>query len=126
MTLNRIGYWGSTVLFCLAMGMSTVVYLSHQPFAIDAMTGHLGFPVYMLDILGVAKGLGVLALLAPIFPKLKEWAYAGFTFNLLGAVWAHTAVGDPVSESVAPVVLLGILATSYVLRPSGLTPDDGA
>ncbi|MFK7930917.1 MAG: DoxX family protein [Myxococcota bacterium] len=120
MIVRTIAYWVTTGLFSLGMGMSAAVYLSQQPFAIDAMTNHLGFPAYTLYILGIAKGLGAIALLTPAFPKLKEWAYAGFTFNLIGAVWAHVAVGDPVTELIGPTVLFGIMLASYFLRPKSL------
>lgn len=120
MNARTISYWITTGLFSLAMGMSAGVYLSGQPFAIDAMTNRLGYPAFVLQILGLAKGLGAVSLLTPAFPKLKEWAYAGFTFNLIGAVWSHMAVGDPMSESVGPTVLLAVLIASYQLRAEHL------
>ncbi|TNE86291.1 MAG: DoxX family protein [Deltaproteobacteria bacterium] len=120
MNTRTLGYWASTGLFSLALGGSAAVYLTQQPFMVDAVNGHLGYPVYFLTILGLAKALGVLALLTPAFPKLKEWAYAGFTFNLLGATWSHLAVGDALGESVAPLVLLAVLGASYALRPEHL------
>lgn len=120
MNARTIGYWATTGMFSLALGASGLVYLTHQPMMVEAVTGHLGYPLHVLTLLGVAKTLGVVALLTPAFAKLKEWAYAGFTFNLLGASWAHLAVGDGAGEVLAPLVLLGILATSYALRPDGL------
>ena len=73
---------------------------------------------YCMSILGLAKLLGVLALLAPRRPLLKEWAYAGFAFSLAGAVATHAFVADPVAEWLPPVVLLGVGAGSYLLRPA--------
>src|SRR6185436_14457830 len=70
----------------------------------------LGLPKYLVIVLGVAKGLGAITLLAPVWDKLKEWAYAGFTFTFLGAVWTHIATGTP---WIAPLIALAILATSY-------------
>ncbi|MCP3958380.1 MAG: DoxX family protein [bacterium] len=67
--------------------------------------------------LGIAKLLGVVAVLAPDFPKLKEWAYAGFTFLLVGAAYSHAAAGDPVQLIVIPLVVLGVGLISYKLRP---------
>jgi hypothetical protein len=78
----------------------------------------LGFPLYMLTILGTAKLLGALALIAPERPLLKEWAYAGFAFNLLGASASHVFVGDPLGETLRPVVMLILGAASYLLRPA--------
>ena len=78
----------------------------------------LGYPSYFMTILGAAKLLGVAAVLAPGLPLLKEWAYAGFAFNLIGAVATHIAVADPIGEWLPPLVLLGLGAASYVLRPA--------
>ena len=113
-------YWAVTGLFCLAFTMGGTMHLIRAEAMQEGMRS-LGYPIYVTTILGVAKLLGVVALLAPGRPLLKEWAYAGFTFNLIGAFWAHSAVGDAFAESAAPLVLLGVLAASYVLRPEHLT-----
>ena len=78
----------------------------------------LGYPDYLMTILGVAKLLGVIALLLPGTPLLKEWAYAGFTFDLLGAAASHGFNGDSATEIAIPLVVLAIAATSYCLRPA--------
>ena len=78
---------------------------------------HLGYPAYLPAILGTAKLLGALALLQNRVPTLREWAYAGFTINLLGATASHLFAGDPLSVAIVPAVLLAPLALSYVLRP---------
>ena len=78
---------------------------------------NLGDPMYLMTILGVAKILGVIALLAPRLPLLKEWAYAGFTFDMLGAAASHAFVGDSPAEIVTPLVVLAIAIASYCLRP---------
>jgi hypothetical protein len=80
-----------------------------------------------MTILGVAKLAGVGALVLPVPPALKEWAYAGFTFDLLGAAVSHAVVGDPVFSVVKPLAVLAIAAVSYATRPEaqrlpGLTP----
>jgi hypothetical protein len=80
----------------------------------------LGYPAYFVTILGMWKVLGALAILAPRFPRLKEWAYAGIVFDLTGAVFSHVAAGQPVVKVIAPLVLLEIAATSWALRPAGL------
>lgn len=77
----------------------------------------LGYPEYLMTILGVAKISGVIALLIPGLPLLKEWAYAGFTFDILGASASHAFVGDPVGEILIPLVLLTICIASYCWRP---------
>ena len=74
---------------------------------------HLGFPDYFRIQLGIAKVIGVIVLLAPVWPKLKEWAYAGFTINFISAYIAHQAVGDSLSDSMGPIIDLVLLAISY-------------
>ena len=116
MTPKNLSYWATTLLFSFAMGAGGVSDLFLLGGMAESFT-HLGFPTYLGHILGVAKILGVVALLAPGFPKLKEWAYAGFTFNLLGAAASHAFVGDGVGGILPPLVILGMMAASYVLRP---------
>ena len=77
----------------------------------------LGYPEYLMTILGTAKLLGVIALLIPGFPKLKEWAYAGFTFDLVGASVSHGFSGHSTKEILIPIVLLVVASGSYLLRP---------
>jgi hypothetical protein len=116
MERKSIVYWATTGLFCAVLGFSGVAHSTRLEPMVEAMTG-LGYPLYFMTILGIAKLCGVVALLAPGRPLLKEWAYAGFTFNLTGAAASHLFVGDPLSEFLPPVVLLGLGAASYFLRP---------
>ncbi|MEP6848146.1 MAG: DoxX family protein [Acidobacteriota bacterium] len=74
---------------------------------------HLGYPVYLLPFLGLAKILGSLTVVLPRFPRLKEWAYAGIVFDLIGALYSHLSVGDPASFWIFPVVGLTLAAGSY-------------
>ena len=78
---------------------------------------HLGYPLYLLTIMGVAKVLAVAALLAPGWPRLKEWAYAGIVFVYLGAACSHFAVGDPVDKVVVPTIFAIIALLSWAMRP---------
>lgn len=112
-----IGYWVLTGLLCLPMGLGGVMDIV-QPEEVLEVIRRLGYPAYFMTMLGVAKILGVVALLAPGLRRVKEWAYAGFTFDLIGAVISHMAVGDPIADSVMPAGLLVVLAGSYVLRPA--------
>ncbi len=116
MNKQTAGYWAATVLFCLAMAASGVMNLLRVEQMKESITA-LGYPEYLMTILGVAKILGVIALLSPSTPLLKEWAYAGFTFDLLGASASHALAGDPIVETTVPLVILGIAAASYFLRP---------
>lgn len=109
----RMIYWASTLLFVLPLTWSAVLYFTEAPKMVETMT-HLGYPIYFLKILGTAKLLGVVAILYGRFPRLKEWAYAGFTFDLIGACWSHLASGDPIYIAIIPLGFLGVLAISYV------------
>lgn len=94
MKTNKIIYWTRQGIFSAFMLMSAYMYLSHNAKIVDAYK-EIGFPLFFANILGTAKLLGVIGLVQPYFPKLKEWAYAGFTFVLIGAVSTHiiTATG---------------------------------
>jgi hypothetical protein len=83
-----------------------------------AMIGRLGYPVYFLTIIGVWKILGVIAILSPKFPLLKEWAYAGFFFNMTGAIVSHLIAGSEAVELFGPLLLLVLTAVSWYFRPS--------
>ncbi len=117
MDKKTLGYWIATGLFCAVLGFSGFAHLGHLENMVESMTA-LGYPSYFMTIIGAAKLLGVVALLAPDRPLLKEWAYAGFAFNLTGATATHLFVGDPLSETLPPALLLGVGAASYLLRPS--------
>ena len=116
MSKRVLGYWSTTVLFCLAMTAGgTMNLLRVEPQ--QAAMANLGYPMYLMTILGVAKLLGVVALLIPKTPLRKEWAYAGFTFDLLGAAASHAFVGDSMGETLTPIIVLAIAIASYQLRP---------
>jgi hypothetical protein len=124
MKYKKWGYWTLTVIFAGMMLFSSGLYLSHQPAIVQAFHA-LGYPEYVLNLLGTAKIIGVIAILQIRFSVLKEWAYAGFTINLVAASWSHLAVGQPVT---APIVLFLFLAGSYILRSqlSGSVKEGGA
>jgi hypothetical protein len=120
-------YWASTLLFSAALAWSAVQYLIEAPRMQATMVGHLGYPPYFPKILAVFKLAGVAALLAPLATlpfgsHLKEWAYAGFTFNLIGACASHLSVGDSFAIAAIPLAFLVLLAISYGLwkRASGV------
>ncbi len=109
-------FWIATAIFCLVMGFSGFAHLFQIAMIAEAMET-LGYPMYLLTILGVAKLLGVVTVLAPGFQRLKEWAYAGFTIDLLGGFVSHIAVKDTMANTIPPLVVLAIVLTSYALRP---------
>lgn len=108
-------YWTVTLLVALPLGALGIAYLIGAEGVRQGMA-HLGYPAYFLIILGTAKILGAAALLQDRLATLKEWAYAGFTFNLLGAAASHVFARDPASMAAGPLVLLVLLAASYILN----------
>lgn len=118
--LKTVAYWGTTALAALAFLAGGLADLQRGPALVAGMS-HLGYPSYFMVILGAWKVLGALALLAPRFPRLKEWAYAGMAFDLTGAALSHAAVGDPATRVLVPLVLFGLVAASWALR----TPSSG-
>lgn len=113
----RIAYWICTVIIAWIMGAGGIYDLMKPPEAMEIFR-RLGYPDYFPVMLGVAKILGTLAILAPRtrFPSvIREWAYAGFTFNLISASVSHIAVGDTAFSVVFPLILLIPLFGSYRL-----------
>ncbi|MGA9639670.1 DoxX family protein [Flavobacterium sp.] len=113
---NKIIYWIATVWLALGMTSTGIVQLIQMKEEVDMMT-LLGYPIYLLTLLGIWKILGVIAILIPKFPLLKEWAYAGFFFAMSGAVYSHIAVGDKAISLFGPVLLLILTLISWYFRP---------
>ncbi|WP_437276021.1 DoxX family protein [Sorangium sp. So ce375] len=116
-----VAYWVTTGLVASSMVSGGVAHVLHAPASVDGFV-RLGYPLHFVTLLGIWKILGALALLAPKFPRLKEWAYAGLVFDLTGAAFAWAAVGASDSTSnaghiVAPLVVLALAVTSWALRP---------
>ena len=117
---NKIIYWVATIWLALGMVSTGAVQLlkaKEGQGGVDMIT-HLGYPVYMLTIIGIWKVLGVIALLLPKTPLVKEWAYAGFFFIMTGAIFSHIASGDPVKEIFPSLLLLVLTLVSWYFRPS--------
>lgn len=110
-------YWISTGFAALALTAAGATNLMRAP-QVVATISHLGYPSYVATILGTWKLLGVLAILAPGFPRLKEWAYAGFFFDLTGAAMSHATTGDPIGVVAVPLVLLVAVMASWALQPA--------
>jgi hypothetical protein len=113
---KRVAYWVATALSVAGVAGTGLLDLTGAPVMAQHVTA-LGYPAYLQQFLGVAKMLGAAVILLPRLSRLKEWAYAGMTFDLVGATYSHVAHGDAAAELLLPVVLLILLATSYVLRP---------
>lgn len=120
-TLNIL-YWLTTVLFSLFMLMDGIMGVMQIKEGQEIMI-HLGYPVYILTILGVFKILGALALLVirQQYSLLKEWAYAGFTFHFLGASASRAFGGDSIALIISPWIFLAVMFVTYVLWKRKIT-----
>ncbi|MRG48479.1 DoxX family protein [Chitinophaga sp. SYP-B3965] len=114
---NKIIYWIATLWLALGMVATGIVQLMKVKEEVENIT-HLGYPVYILTIIGIWKLLGVVSVLIPKFPLVKEWAYAGFFFAMSGAIFSHIAVGNPVSKIWPPLLLLVLTVISWYFRPA--------
>ncbi len=117
MNTRLIAYWVTTVLAAFVFLAGGAADLARPASAVELMTA-LGYPAYVMTILGVWKVLGGVAILIPRFPRLKEWAYAGMVFDLTGASASHAAVGEPAAKIATPLIILGIVMASWALRPT--------
>ena len=115
---NKIIYWIATIWLSLGMLSTGIVQLLKTEKEVDLMT-HLGYPVYFLTIIGCWKILGVIAVLIPKFPILKEWAYAGFFIAMSGAIISHLIAGSEAGEIFGPSLLLVLTLVSWYFRPAG-------
>lgn len=115
--LTKVIYWVSTIWLSLGMVSTGIVQFLKMKEEV-AMMAQLGYPVYFLTMLGIWKILGVIAVLIPKFPVLKEWAYAGFFFAMSGAIFSHLASGNDAKELFGPVLLLILTMVSWYFRPA--------
>ena len=116
MTPRTITYWTSTAVVTIVPLLAAFAYLTSAPQAIENFR-HLGYPQQLRFLLGAGKLAGGLVLLSPRLPRLKEWAYAGFTFMWIAATLAHY-LADDTPLFLLPPALIATLAVSYVTRPS--------
>ena len=114
---NKIIYWIATIWLALGMVSTGIVQIIEMEEEVDVIT-NLGYPVYILTILGIWKILGVVAVLIPKFPLVKEWAYAGFVFIMSGALFSHIVVGDSAKALFGPTLLLVLTVISWYFRPA--------
>ena len=113
---RKIIYWATTGVIAAFMCFAAFSYLTGDPRAVQGFA-LVGYPQQLRIILGIMKPLGAIALVVPGFIRLKEWAYAGFTFAWGSAFFAHYLAGQK-AEAFFPVVLLALLAVSYMTRPA--------
>jgi|SRR6516165_3124443 uncharacterized membrane protein YphA (DoxX/SURF4 family) len=112
----KLTYWVSTGVLVGLSVLAAFTYLSGSPQAVQGFA-HVGYPQQLRVILGIAKLLGAVALIVPGLPKLKEWAYAGFTFAWISAFVAHYLAKDG-PKAFMPLILLVLLFVSYLTRPA--------
>jgi DoxX-like protein len=113
--VRTIAYWATTgvLVFCMTGG---IFELLGMKMTVDGIV-KLGYPAYIIPALGLGKCLAILALLWPGLPRLKEWAYAGIFFNMLGAVVTHVACHDARWRIVITVAIAALTLASWALRP---------
>jgi uncharacterized membrane protein YphA (DoxX/SURF4 family) len=119
MNTRVIAYWATTAVLAFFLLSGAAGELTHQWGTLETTT-ILGYPMYLLTIIGFWKVLGALALLVPRFPRLKEWAYAGIFFNMTGAAASHAFSGDygVYAYHVIATLAIAVLAVaSWALRP---------
>lgn len=114
---NKIIYWIVTIFLSIGM-LAGGIQQTLQIGGYNEIITKLHYPLYVLSILGVWKILGVIAILIPKFPLLKEWAYAGFFFAMSGAAISHFAVGQSFTEAFPALILLIVTILSWYFRPS--------
>lgn len=112
---TKIIYWIATLWLALGMLSTGIVQIFQMKEETNYMT-NLGYPGYFLILLGIWKILGVIAVLIPKLPLVKEWAYAGFFFTMSGAVFSHIA-SNTVNEMFPSLLLLVLTILSWYLRP---------
>jgi uncharacterized membrane protein YphA (DoxX/SURF4 family) len=121
---GAIVYWVATVSVAAELAVGGVWDLLRIDYVRDVVE-HLGYPTYLLTIMGVWKIPGAVALLIPRFPRLKEWVYAGAVINYASAVASHVIIGDGIGAIIAPAALLALTVTSWALRPAATVRQKG-
>jgi hypothetical protein len=128
MKLKVISYWAATAIIEFELVVGGITDLAHGrevlvvgPPVVDVLA-HLGYPAYLLTIIGSWKLLGGIALAVPGFPRLKEWAYAGVFFEMTGATASWIAIGDNTGQFIAPLMFAVFAMASWALRPPTRTP----
>jgi hypothetical protein len=114
MKTTKILYWVFTSLFALMMLGSAIPDVLSMPLAVKGMHEDLGYPIYFIPFIGVAKVLGVVAILIPGYTRIKEWAYAGLVFDLVGATYSIIAAGQPAGSWAFMIIPLSLAAASYI------------
>ena len=113
MKRTKIIFWVVTGLLAAMLGIGAVYDAISAPEAVEHVT-RIGYPAYIVPFLGVAKILGIIAILVPGYPRIKEWAYAGIFYDLLGAFYSHIAFGDGPDMWAGFIIGFVLIAVSYI------------
>ena len=115
MSKIKISFYALSGLFSLAMAATAMAKLTTNPALVQSFDA-MGYPLFLMTILGVAYLIGIAAILQPVSDTLRQWGYAGFSVALVGAVASHILSGDPIANAVPGLFLLVILAVTVVLE----------
>jgi uncharacterized membrane protein YphA (DoxX/SURF4 family) len=124
-TARDLGYWIATGLAAALFAVPGAALLARNAHFASEMA-RLGYPAYFLTILGALKILGALVILVPGLRRLKEWAYAGLMFDVLGAVLSRLAIGDNAAMLIVPLLVGALALLSWALRPAARSLKDAA
>ena len=125
MKKDKIIYWILTGLISVGLGLGAVFNALSSPESVELVSHHLGYPEYIVPFLGVAKLLGIVVILIPGFPRLKEWAYAGLIYDIVGAIYSHISISAPVSEWAPLFILISLIMGSYFYHHKLLKAEVG-
>lgn len=112
----NIAYWVVTGLFAAFMIFSSVGNVMGDPQSVEMIHTQMGFPLYIIPFLGIAKILAAVTILIPKLDRIKEWAYAGLVFDLVGATYSFIALGYPASGWAMMLLFIGFALLSYYLH----------
>ena len=107
-------YWIFNGLFAFVMFGSAIPDIMSSPDAVKGIHDALGYPLYFVPFIGVAKILGAVAILIPGYPRLKEWAYAGLTFDLIAATFSLYSIPHPDGPWYFMLIFLALAAAAYI------------
>lgn len=114
--MKTTAYWLATILGAGLLFIGGILFITQGENQVAEMN-HLGYPVYFLTFLGIGRILGAIAIVLPRFPRLKEWAYAGFVLDLIGASASHAFAKDSHAQVASPLIFLVLIVVSWALRP---------
>jgi hypothetical protein len=110
----NVFYWICTALLIPAVGIGSIFGIVPNEDSIKLFSS-LGYPAYIIPFLSIAKLLGLIVIFMPKFSRLKEWAYAGIAFDIIGAIYSILAIGNPFTHVIFPTLALLFLLASYFL-----------